>query len=577
LAQQVRIATNLQTVTYYLVYLYSLYAHYVLKYWNAKKCSGLIGDLLFLGAIVQKLMGSAITVILVMSMMFAYAPKAFAQDALYSEIPAVSEETFTSADPHNSSDGVGFVLTLSVLPEEEASISPENETPAPLTSEAVATPGIAFSATLSTLSNDQGEDEDGNGSGNGNGNGNGNGSGTKPPVNPGPVESTDPIESKSLEELNQALEDLYKAIQTAPGGYIQRDDSGYENGYLTEDRSTIHFEATLPYATLVDQINLIIALLEMNNLEGGPPISSLTISVEGALPAGFLFENNFLILDDQSLLVRSAELGDGDSSLTRSYQVQLHLSTGVSYIDLWLAANGFHRPLNESFTIELLLIDPPGVSTVPDPDPDPDPDDNSGSGDGSGAGGGNGSGVIGGPENGTTEASLGITANGLANPAEAEGTEDLGANANVSDDHFVQTTIEIPNSLVPLATMIVADDGSVVVVNVGLVTGSLILSGASILALRTRRFGSSELIASAAQTGQIGMALGIVGALLGAVSTILLVLSQYLFSSTFNSNIAWTPVLITIGIIQLTCTLGLYASMKMVKKQTAKPRYLIRY
>jgi hypothetical protein len=81
----------------------------------------------------------------------------------------------------------------------------------------------------------------------------------------------------------------------------------------------------------------------------------------------------------------------------------------------------------------------------------------------------------------------------------------------------------------------------------------------------------------AVQLNPIGNMLGLISVGLGIISAFLMILSQYIDASLNNPSIVWTPVLVTIAIIQVACTLGLYTSTKMAQKRAGKPRYTIRY
>jgi hypothetical protein len=148
---------------------------------------------------------------------------------------------------------------------------------------------------------------------------------------------------------------------------------------------------------------------------------------------------------------------------------------------------------------------------------------------------------------------------------------------------------------IPVATITLDESGNIVAANVALAAISLVLGGASLLFLRLRKLNSPR--PSDDQSSQprgVGVTMGTISIGLGAVNAILLVLSQFLagpvlipplnsvlnatIDSTQNSSIPWTPVLLTIGIIQVLCSAGLVLSTLKANRQSQKsPRFKIRY
>jgi hypothetical protein len=157
------------------------------------------------------------------------------------------------------------------------------------------------------------------------------------------------------------------------------------------------------------------------------------------------------------------------------------------------------------------------------------------------------------------------------------------------------TLSDLEDQQIPVATITLDESGNIVAANVALAAISLVIGGASLLFLRLRRLNSPRPSgAQSAGSKGVGTAMGTISIGLGAVNAILLVLSQFLvgpvlipplnsvlnstLDATQNSSIPWTPVMLTIGIIQLICSVGLFVSTLRANRQTQKsPRFRIRY
>ncbi len=372
--------------------------------------------------------------------------------------------------------------------------------------------------------------------------------------------------ARALVELVIALDNLYRTIRTASGPSIVYSD----NGSITEEDLSVVFQEGVYYTKIVTLVNKINILLEKCGLDAGLYVTALPISVVGELPEGFSFSNNTLTLTDSSLLSWNANL-DKPDALTRSYEITLQLNTGVTYIDQWLSRKGVNSLAGASFVVELQLINLP-ESEVPDegdeddtpippvPNPPAPPSDNPGVSPGTASAAPSSSGA-------NDAAAL------VIEEAPATNTTTPETEQPATENDTANTTTDIAGQQIPMASMMVRDSGDNTAANVGLTVLSLLLSGASLLSLRQQKPGGTKTLVAAAQPSQVGMTLGFAGIGLGAVSAILLVLSQ----CTSNIGIAWTPVLLTIGVVQILCTVGLFASKKIASKNAAPSRYKIRY
>lgn len=375
------------------------------------------------------------------------------------------------------------------------------------------------------------------------------------------------VEDEMSPELAAALEELYRLVMSVTGPSIVRVDGGY----LTEKNPTATFRAGDNYGAILDQVNRICALLPRtteNRTLVTPTVSSLLISVVGELPEGFSFSENTLTLTDMGLLSWDAVLGDGPDSITRLYQIKLQLTTGVSFIDDWLARRGVKSLGNATFSIELLL------SGLPDPAPIDLPTSSDPT-----------------PPSSNAASSMAFQNNGMdpgANAADAalaptgDGEQDLAVTEE--EDPLAETggtdLEEIEERQIPMASMMVDSEGNVIVVNTALAGFSLIMSAAYLVYLRQMLNPSSPKVqGSSAQASRLALALGSVSIGLGAVNAVLLLLSQYAFNSS-DPGFSWTPVLVAIGSIQLVCMLGLFVYRKLTackSKKQPNQRHNIRY
>ena len=397
-------------------------------------------------------------------------------------------------------------------------------------------------------------------------------------------------ELAAIIELGRALNELLDIIRTASGPSIECADSTI----LSEDNLTASFQEGVYYRQLVTLINRINELLVILGLQGNLYVNSLPISVDGTLPPGFSFSDNTLTLTDESLLDWSEALGDAPDATTRVYQIVLYLSTGSPYIDIWLRASNITNLAAQTFDIELQL------TNLPDAD-DPGGGDggDDGTGDGSGdhnqgnqSGGGNtgGTGGTGGStyNNGTTGNSPQATAstseadsngsnqNSSLNPASTPNNQNN--NGPSADNPVLTPTQTIGEPLIPSASVMLDGFSNLLAANISLVTLSLILSIAALISLRqVSSLKDQRLSDTGVHLNQIGRIVGFVGIGLGALNAMILVVSYYLDSFQQSSTIVWTPVLITIAVIQAACTLALLIIMQMVKRRMDKKYFKIRY
>jgi len=387
---------------------------------------------------------------------------------------------------------------------------------------------------------------------------------------------------KDLLELGQALNELLGTIQKATGPCVVCVDSTT----LSEDNLSASFQEGAYYLQIITLVNKINVLLEKCGLQGGLSVSALPISVAESLPDGFSFTDNTLTLTDKSLLFYNEDLGDDPDKLIRSYEVTLFLSTGSPFIDSWLLGSGVTTLAAETFTIDLLLKHPgtvfdpdPGTDPNPDPKPDPgltdpDPDEDGASpGDGTGFG----DNVLPGLSDSLLDepSFVGTTVLAALSTSSTEPDDGpLDTNENASSS---ASTTSIASNPIPMASVMFDDEGNLVITNASLVVLSLILALAALVSLRQGRNNGFRLSNAATQLSQIGLATGVVSVGLGAASVILLMLSQYLDITFQNTSIAWTPILISIAIVQVACTLMLLISSRMAEKRLDTTRLKIRY
>lgn len=381
-----------------------------------------------------------------------------------------------------------------------------------------------------------------------------------------PEEASSIEKTKALAELKQALNNLYETICSASEPSIVRMDSGY----LTKEAPRVHFQegvCSLELVALMDEIN---SLLEICGLSPGFSSCAFPLSVVGIVPEGFIFEKDTLTLTNTDLLFWNEEL-DNKDALTRSYELTLQLNTGIGYIDAWLQKEGIDSLATASFVIELQLISDAEVvdpdKEAPGSDPKPAGNNETMSKDASGQ----------------NIAALDSSTKFLVNTAFAKETSPV-VSANASDDdtllgeNMTSQHITIEDHATPMASKMFDEDGGTLAVNGVLVMLSLIMSVASILSLRSPKQGSAQAqgSSSASSLNSIRMGLGVLGVSSGALSVVLLVISHYLIDGALSATIAWTPVLITLSIVQATCLLGLLVSNRIIKKERAH-RYKIRY
>jgi len=125
--------------------------------------------------------------------------------------------------------------------------------------------------------------------------------------------------------------------------------------------------------------------------------------------------------------------------------------------------------------------------------------------------------------------------------------------------------------------MLIDERGNFIAANVSLVSLSLILALAALISMRQGRFNGQKSTDAAVQLGLLGRAMGIASAGFGVASAVLFALSQNLTDSLLNSSAVWTPVLVTIAVIQIACTAGLLTSIRLTKKRAEQARFKIRY
>jgi hypothetical protein len=81
---------------------------------------------------------------------------------------------------------------------------------------------------------------------------------------------------------------------------------------------------------------------------------------------------------------------------------------------------------------------------------------------------------------------------------------------------------------------------------------------------------------ASSQFSQVGSVMGAINIGLGMISAFLMIVSQYLHDSLLNTGIVWTPVLITVIIVQIACAISLIASRKLASNKGKKTRFQLR-
>lgn len=550
----------------------------------------------------RKLFTGVLALLLAASMYFAVAPLSYAGEpsspdlesqpqenpALLAPLPAVSfantaapQEEANSSGQQLTNEDDSFAASVQGSLESNGASDQDLE---PTDSDATS----ADNAVTSTLNSEQGmlgaqgrdndrdndhhnSNDHGNGNNSGNSNNNDHNNGTSHENDNDP----DRDENKPSFELSVALDSLRDLLKGEHGATITRTD----NALLSKDNLHAQFYGRLSSArvtTLIEQINRLLIECGLAKEHSGP---SYPLSVVGGLPRGFSFSNGTLTLTDTDLLSWNASLGDKEDTRTRSYEITLRLTTGIPYLDAFLSLVSRSGLATETFTIDLQLINLPNGGSNP-----------GGNGGGTGVNPGDddasdNSGDVGMSDSAPpptvspvfilTEplVSLPVT----SEPANEEALPVASAEEPEAAANQLSPDLTIEELQIPMASMMVDDNGNVVVANVGLAALSLSAGAASLVSLRPRKPRFPQAVSATPPLGPVGNALGIVSIGLGATSLVLLILSQSLSSSLQESDIAWTPFLITIVVFQATCSVGLFVSKRLAKKTVGKPRYKIRY
>ena len=534
----------------------------------------------------KKLLASTVSLMLVISMFFSAAPTAFADELLPQDIPPVSEPIIQSSAPAIEAAPQAVSSSVEPTPPSESTVIPDApdaniEPDVSSTAVAEATPEQAPADTLVqdslllVTTTNTAEDVDN--------------------LDAATVETTSIIGGIiAVIKLENALDDLFKSIQSASGPTIMRTDEGSD---FTIDDTTAHFQEGSYYTDLSNVLDSINSLMKELGIESDYHVSSLPISEIEKLPPGFSFENNTLTLDPE-FLRWSPELGDEEDARYRSYQIELQLSTGISYVDKWLSKKGINNLASQKFDIRLLLIragTPPIDDTKPpiddtnppidDTNPPIDegeiaPPGNEGTTPGNGGGGNSGSAAIALVATNTATGASNIVGavvpsvvTGMAGDTNETPTATQSGSGSADSPEVLKN---IEDQQIPMASVMLDNNGNIAIANAALVILSLLLSAVSLVALRQLRKPDTSQVTATAQPNQIGQILGAAGAVLGASSAILTILSHYLVDSPANSNTAWTPVLIAILAVQAACAVGLFFIIKAAQKKPIKPRYNIR-